>query len=124
MKDLQQCLREKIQELFGDMGSGEIGQVTVVKFFESELTKLFIVRTLRELEHQVHFSLSCLTKLKEEDVVIRTVLTKSSERNTVDAMKGLMKTYIDHIYQNSDADNHDRQKALESMEKTMNLIDL
>ncbi len=81
-RDLQQAIKDKIQELYGDIGSGEIGQVTSVKYFENLYTHIFVVKTLRELESRVEFALSCINRIHQQDLIIRTIGSQGCERTT------------------------------------------
>lgn len=82
IRELQQAIKDKIQELYGDIGSGEIGQVTSVKYFENLYTHIFVVKTLRELESRVEFALSCINRLDQQNLVIRTIVSQGCERTT------------------------------------------
>ena len=43
----QSSLRDKIKELFGEVGAGHIGSSTMVRFMDGEYHKIVVVRTTR-----------------------------------------------------------------------------
>lgn len=120
LKDLQQSIKDKIQELYGDIGVGEVGQATTVKYLESQFCHIFIVKTLRELENQVLFTLSCINKIKDVDVVIRTVTTRSCERTAVEDVKNIFQKAFAHV----EIGEGDRTRMLDDVLKIVDIISL
>lgn len=121
LRDFHQALREKIQELFGDVGSGEIGGSTMVKFLDAQYTGLLVIRCPREHEVNVRFALSALTKVKSTiDVAIRTLRVKGSARTCIEAVQQLASTYICATIANEE----NQMQLLDSLHQTISAMDL
>ena len=73
-RDIQAKLREIIQELYGDVGLGEFGQATYVRYFDPKYSNICVVKTTREAQTKVHFALSCITVVAEINVIFRSLL--------------------------------------------------
>jgi RNase P/RNase MRP subunit POP5 len=94
MKDLQSSLKDKVAELFGEIGAGEFGNSTVIKYFDSENSLVFVVRMPRESEQQVHMAISCVTAIRDKtDLVLRSLHVKSCPRTCTAALKETMIVY-------------------------------
>ena len=118
-RDIQQSLRDKIQELYGDMGSGEYGQNTMVKYVD-EVSHVCVIRMPKEAQIQVHFALSCLQKVKDADVIFHSVAIKSCSRTCMQALGEVLTRVYAQIY----VDEVEARKALEAVQHTLTLLDL
>lgn len=109
---LQSTLRDKIRNLFGDVGSGDFGGSTYVRFFDSEYSQIMVIRTTREGESNVHFALSCITKIESSNAkggsntdsindsfIIRTLCVNSCVRTCMKSLRETFKVYLDHYNQ-------------------------
>lgn len=94
MKDFHTALKAKITELFGEIGSGEFGNNTMVKYYDSSYTRLLVVRTSRKDEEKVLLALSCLTKVRDVDVVVRSLRVSSCSRTCLDTLKSLIGSFL------------------------------
>ncbi len=65
-------LKDKIQLLFGDFGSGNIGMNLSIKYYERDLLHLFVLRCPRESEDEVGYIISPLRLLLTTTTVIST----------------------------------------------------
>ena len=72
-RDIIQAIREKIQILFGDIGSGEIGHNSIIKYYDDIVTRIFVIRIPREAEQSLWFTLSCITQIKNISMIIRVL---------------------------------------------------
>lgn len=141
MKDFHLALKNKITELFGEIGAGEFGNNTMVKYYDNSYTKLLVVRTTRKDEEKVLLALSCLTKVKEVDLVIRCLRISSCFRTCLDSLKSLIGTFLSfhfdsQIYgntlnnSNKEGENvkiiseEEKQKILQSYESSLQFLEL
>jgi RNase P/RNase MRP subunit POP5 len=115
--DIQTSLREKIRELFGDIGFGEYGNNTYVRFFDPK-SKIFVVRTTRDGESNTHLSMSCVTKVKELSFVLRSLNVKSCTRTCIATLQNILLIY----YNNFNPDNVEENKIF--IESLVNSIEL
>lgn len=120
LRDIHQTLRDKIQELYGDVGSGEIGGSTMVKFLDAQHTGIVVVRCPRESETQVHFALSSLIKIKTTDVSIRSLRSKGSARTCIEAVQELVNVFINSTVE----DNSSKQQIIDALNQTISSMDL
>ena len=95
VKELQVLLREKIIELYGDIGAGEFGNSTLIKYFEAEHSKIMVVKTTRDGEHNVRFALSSMNKVKDVDLCVRSLTVKSCSRTCNEALKECLRVYFE-----------------------------
>lgn len=119
-RDFHQSLREKIQELYGDVGSGDIGANTAVKFYDGTYTNILIVRSPREYETQVHFALSALSKVRATEVCIRSLSVKSTSRSCIEALQELIKVYITATVPEDSV----RNAVIESLRHTISTLEM
>jgi RNase P/RNase MRP subunit POP5 len=121
LKDIQQSIKDKTQELYGDIGMGEIAQTTTAKYLDSHFSHIFIVKTLRELETEASFIISCINRIKDEDIVIRTISIKSCERTAIEEMKAILVKVVSNLDIQSESE---RVAILENLQKSLDLIAL
>ena len=84
-RDVISAVREQLQLLYGDMGAGEFGGNTLLKFYDAN-TQMFVVRTAREAEHQVRLALSTVTQIKQNSLVVRSLGVAGSSRTCLDKL--------------------------------------
>lgn len=120
VKDIQNAIREKIKELYGDIGVGDLGNSTVVKYFDRELSHIFILRTLRENQIKVHFAISCINKIKDVDLTIRTIVIKSCPRT---CQEGFLELYQGIVLTLSESTEEEKKEIFESMHKSIKLLE-
>lgn len=94
-RDIQMALREKISELYGDVGVGAFGNSTFVKFYESQHSKIFVVRTTRESQGEAHLALSCIAKIKDADLTVRSLVVHSCSRTCTAGLTTFITKYFD-----------------------------
>lgn len=116
----QTNLRDKIKELFGDVGSGDFGGSTFVRFFDTQYSQIMVIRTTRDGEIKVHFALSCITKIEStisskvassinnnSEFIIRTLAVNSCVRTCMASLRDILQTYIEHYNQSSDKNSNE-----------------
>lgn len=119
--EIQNALREKIQELYGEIGVGTFGNNTFVKYHEDNLSNIFIVRTSRDDQQKVQLALNCLGKIKEDTFVIRTLSVKSCARTCSQQFDKLYRIVVS----NQDRmDEEEKAKVLAAMENNLLLLEM
>ena len=82
-RDLLAAIREKVQALYGDVGAGEFGTTTVLRYFDGNVetgSKILVLRTPREREAQMKFVMRSVQSIKSTNVCIRSLATCGSAR--------------------------------------------
>jgi len=107
LNDIQSSIREKMQTLLGDIGSGKYSAFTSVKYFD-KTTNIFVIRTPQQSFHEAWFSLSCITTLTKINVVLSVVRVASCGRTCakylrVVLVKSLSKFSASDSVQNSES---------------------
>lgn len=120
IKDLQVLLREKIIELYGDVGVGEFGSSSIIKFFDIEHSKILVLKTTRDGEHDVRFVLSCMTKVKEVEICIRSLTIKSCTRTCTEALKECLRVY----FEKAGAKIEDNERKLNALYDSLAIVEL
>ena len=101
----QSSLRSKIKEIYGDVGSGEFGSNTMVRFFDAHYSNIMIIKTTRAGESAVRFALSCLTTTKQVDgngssksqknsFIVRTLKVNSCARTCLNSAKNIFAIFF------------------------------
>jgi RNase P/RNase MRP subunit POP5 len=88
-RDIVNMLREKLQQLFGDVGAGEFGGSTMIKFYDAN-THIIVVRTAREAEQSVRLALAVMTGIKRNALIVRTLSVAGSSRTCLDKLRVLL----------------------------------
>jgi len=97
-KDIQTSIREIMVELYGEVGAGNCGNNSVVKFFDSENSLIFVIRTPREGETQIRFALSCVKSVKDKkDLIIRTLSVNSCPRTCMAELRRIFQIYYSDV---------------------------
>eukprot|EP01039_Chlorochromonas_danica_P002079 gene2078-2269_t len=115
-RDFLSALRAKIEELYGSMGLGDFGNFLNLRFVESGHSLIFILRTNKESYRKVRFALSSLSKMKEQDVVIRCLRTRSCGRTAKQSCRELLTTFFDSSIGVGAGAGGTKEKILESLE--------
>ncbi len=82
-RDLLVAIQEKVQALYGDVGAGEFGTTTALRYFDGNVetgSKILVLRTPREGEAQIKFAMSSVQCIKSTNVCIRSLATCGSAR--------------------------------------------
>lgn len=79
-RDILNSLREKVIELYGDIGVGDISQNSSIRFYDTECLHIFVMKVPREVESMACFALSCIQGIRGQSAVIRTIGVSGSDR--------------------------------------------
>jgi RNase P/RNase MRP subunit POP5 len=88
-RELILVIREKLQLLYGDMGAGEFGGNTTIKFFDGN-TQIYVLRTAREAEHSARLAMSTVTQVKGSPLVLRTLSVAGCGRTCLNKLRALL----------------------------------
>ncbi len=102
-----EILRQRIFELYGEMGLGEFGQQVVIKYYEQEYSRFIVIKLPRGYQKYIQFILSSITSIDDVPLTIRTLQTTSCGRTTMNKLKELTDLYLLH---------HPKVKELEGVE--------
>lgn len=120
-RELQTALREKIQELYGDVGLGEFGQASYIRYFDAKFSNIFVVKTTRDAQVKVHFALSCLSNISGVSVLVRSLSINSCPRTCMQTLKQLFRVH----FENADfASESERTSASEIIDKNFLSLEL
>ena len=120
-REVQNVLREKIQELYGDVGLGEFGQASYIRYFDAKFSNIFIVKTTRDAQVKVHFALSCISNVSGTPVLIRSLSINSCPRTCMQTLKQLFRVH----FENADfASESDRVAACSIVDKNLLSLEL
>lgn len=92
-RDILLAAKDKLQLLFGDVGSGTIGAHLVIKFFDSE-SMIFVIRATREAANDTWFALSCMNEIKKQTCTVRCLNLSGCERTCFSDLKRLLEVYV------------------------------
>ena len=106
MRDLLTAIREKIQILSGDIGTGSFGNSSVIKLYD-EKTKIFVLRVSREADMQIRLAVLCTTLVKKNNVVIRLLAATASGRTA----RQQLNTIFTHVLDQSDSSDSEGLKV-------------
>ncbi len=110
-RDILSTVKEKISQLFGDVGAGEFGAALALKFYDGWLapapasksarsapaheTHILVLRCPREAEHSVRQALSSVSQIKRATLIIRSLGISSSGRTCTDKLRMLLCRAVD-----------------------------
>jgi len=120
-RDFQTVIRDKIQELYGDVGLGEFGQASYIKYFDAKYSNIFVIKTTREAQIKVHFALNCISQVSEVHVMIRSLSVNSCPRTCQESLKKIFALYFEAAEFATDAE---RQAAVQVVDKNIASIGL
>ena len=78
-RDVLQAVRDSVQCIFGDIGSGRVSSSLSIRMFHQS-TKIFVLRVPRESATDVWFAISALNAVKKIPVVVRVLRLCGSVR--------------------------------------------
>eukprot|EP01038_Epipyxis_sp_PR26KG_P008278 gene8278-11206_t len=97
IRDIHDGIKEKIKELFGEIGLSGFGGNNFIRYFDQEYgSYIFIIRTSREYLNQMWLALSCVTKVNNQDIVIRSLAVNSCVRTCTIKIREILTTYFDN----------------------------
>lgn len=107
-RDLLVSVKEKVEALFGDIGMGSFGTLSMIPFFDSK-SRIFVLRTSREGEINVRLALSCITAVKGRNMIVRTLAVSGSNRTCTEKLRATLTTLVDNS-NNSDSEKAERHE--------------
>lgn len=99
-RELLGALREKLQQVYGDYSARHASGLTI-RFFD-EHTLIFVVRTSRESETEVRFSMALITCIKKINLVVRGLKICGSVRTCTQRLKEILDVAV--TYSSLDAE--------------------
>lgn len=93
-RDVLGAIKEKVEALFGDIGVGCFGTLSIIPLFDLK-SKIFVLRTSREAETNLRFALSCITTIKNKVLIIRTLAVSGSARSCTEKLRTTFQTLVD-----------------------------
>lgn len=120
-RDFQNVIRDKIQELYGDVGLGEFGQASYIKYFDAKYSNIFVIKTTREAQIKVHFALNCISQVSEVPVIIRSLSINSCPRTCQESLKKIFKLHFEAAEFATEAE---RQAAAQVVDKNLASLEL
>lgn len=121
-KEIQAELRSKIHELYGDVGLGEFGHATYVRYLDGKYSNIFVIKTLRDAQIKVHFALSCIMELAGASLCLRTLSVNSCQRTCMQSLSDLFSAYFKNCCDNMSIS--ERSTAEEVINKNLSSLDL
>lgn len=115
-----EAIKQRIHELYGEMGIGDFGQQVVIKYYEQEHSKLLIIKVPRGYQKYVLFALSAINSIEDIPLVIRTLHLSSCTRTTTNKIKELMEIYV--IHHSKSVEKEDGERLIESAMKALKEI--
>lgn len=120
IQDILNANREKLAELFGDIGFGLHGKNMTLKYYDPD-SSVFILRVPREAETQVRLAIACMHHIKKAPCISRTLEICGSERTCKEKIKKLLIKLAETKYPgNSELFQAETAKIT----KTVNQLDL
>jgi RNase P/RNase MRP subunit POP5 len=107
-RDLLSVIKEKVEALFGDIGVGCFGTLSIIPLFDMK-SKIFVLRTSREAETNIRFALSCITAIKTKVLIIRTLSVSGSARSCTEKLQTTFQTLVDSSNFNESSKAEQRQ---------------
>ena len=117
------AIHEKLQVLFGDIGAGEFGGNTMVKFYDAN-TLIFVIRTGREAEHSVRLALAILNQVKRTSLIFRTLGVAGSGRTCLDKLRKMLDRVLEAEALSSMVDESTQAKRREQYESLFQTLEL
>jgi RNase P/RNase MRP subunit POP5 len=94
-KEVSLTVREKVQQLFGDVGAGSFGGSAQMKFFDN-YSKIFVLRVPRDHEMNVRMALCTVTELRKSPVIIRLLSVAGCTRTALDRLEHVFRQVAEH----------------------------
>jgi RNase P/RNase MRP subunit POP5 len=123
-RDIVSAIREKVQILYGDVGLGEFGVSTVIKYYDQSgidsSTQLFVIRTAREAVDNLLFVMSNITTIRKNTVVLRSLDVCGSVRTCMASMRNLIGIAVDASHaMDNDAKEAKKKRLVGILEDTL-----
>lgn len=114
-RDLLSAIKEKVEALFGDIGVGCFGTLSIIPLFDLK-SKIFVLRTSREAETNMRFALSCITAVKNRILIIRTLAVSGCARSCTEKLHTTFQTLVasSNFNETLKAEQHEFYKKLMS----------
>ena len=112
-RDLLVAVKEKVEALFGDIGMGSFGTLSMIPFFDPK-SKIFVLRTSREGETNVRLALSCISAVKGRNLIIRSLAVSGSNRTCTEKLRATLTTLVENS-------NHSESEKAERHEHYRNI---
>lgn len=93
IKEILQCIQDKIINLFGEIGLGNIYLPLQIKFYDN-YSKILIIRIPRDMLTNCWYSLSCINEIKNNNCIIRCLNICSSDRTYINDIKVILNNFI------------------------------
>lgn len=120
-RDIQSVIRDKIQELYGDVGLGEFGQASYIKYYDAKYSSILVLKTTRDAQIKVHFALSCISEVSEVHLMIRSLSVNSCPRTCMESLKKLFALHFAVAEFSSEAE---KLNAVQVVEKNLAALEL
>ena len=101
-KDIIVSIREKIQMLSGDLGSGSFGNNSTIRLYD-DTSKIFVLRVPREAELEVRLATCSVTSVKKSNAIIRVLAVAGCIRTCREKIAALFSIFKNGIADEPDA---------------------
>ena len=109
-QDILIALRECLQTLYGDVGTGVFSSSMVVKYLDKDARRrLLVLRVGRSSLHPVWLALSCIQSIRRFTCTIRVLNVAGSHRTCKEKLLLLTRGCFDNEDKESDFDNCSRR---------------
>lgn len=89
-------LRDVIDQLYGDVGGGEIAAHVSMKYNDPN-SRIYVLRLPQEGLTQTWFAASCVTEVKSVPVMLRALRVCGSERTLMKDLLEITQTYVNSL---------------------------
>lgn len=112
-RDLLVAIKEKVEALFGDIGMGSFGTLSMIPFYDSK-SRIFVLRTSREGETNMRLAISCVSSVKGRNLIIRTLAVSGSNRTCTEKLRATLTTLVENSnYSESEkVERHEHYKSV------------
>ena len=119
-RDLQKAIKDKVDALFGDIGAGQFGNLSVIHVFDPT-SKIFVLRTSREAETNLRLAISCVTSVKTKNLLLRTLSVSGSARTCLESLRTIFVTLVENSNA-SEVTKAERRRFYESFTSNLELV--
>ena len=119
-RDLQKAIKDKVEALFGDIGAGQFGNLSVIHVFDPT-SKIFVLRTSREAEISLRLAISCITSVKSKNLLLRTLSVSGSARTCLENLRTIFATLVDSTNTTEEI-KAERRRYYESFTSNLELV--
>jgi RNase P/RNase MRP subunit POP5 len=115
-RSLLSVVREKIAQLYGEVGNAQLGSTLVLKLYDGEKgTEIFIFRCLREAEEGVRYALSTISIIKRAVLILRTLAVCGSSRTCMATAADLFSRAVGADVLLSEEEKEEKNRSLQVM---------